>query len=196
MRLCFGYCYPAAHGHGLSLLIHLLSFLPEEFQSFVGKLPTHYAVNTSVVEHLWRTDGSLLQRYRQLETSSNQLFAKARRTTNKLFSLSRRCRKKPKVILLRPRWDARQEQEGGIFMLWPVNPRCSPKLIIMRMIYAAGGERKHQSETALIRRHLRKSSRGMRWKVLTGAKLLLRSCQWKTNEIMFGHTRAFHRLQV
>ncbi|KAM7401060.1 hypothetical protein PAMA_005317 [Pampus argenteus] len=75
----------------------------EEFQSFVGKLPTHYAVNTSVVEHLWRTDASLLQRYRQLETSSNQLFTKARRTANKLFSLSKRCRKQPKIVLQRPR---------------------------------------------------------------------------------------------
>ncbi|XP_028329505.1 BMP/retinoic acid-inducible neural-specific protein 3-like [Gouania willdenowi] len=75
----------------------------EEFQSFVGNLPTHYAVNTSVVEHLWRTDANLLQRYKQLETSSNQLFTKACRCTNKLFSLSKRCRKQPKVILLRPR---------------------------------------------------------------------------------------------
>ncbi|XP_076600202.1 BMP/retinoic acid-inducible neural-specific protein 3-like [Chaetodon auriga] len=75
----------------------------EEFQSFVGKLPTHYAVNTSVVEHLWRTDASLPQRYRQLETSSDQLFTKARRTANKLFSLSKRCRKQPKIVLQRPR---------------------------------------------------------------------------------------------
>uniref|UniRef100_A0A7N9AUX6 Bone morphogenetic protein/retinoic acid inducible neural-specific 3b n=1 Tax=Mastacembelus armatus TaxID=205130 RepID=A0A7N9AUX6_9TELE len=75
----------------------------EEFQSFLGKLPAHYAVNTSVVEHLWRTDASLLQRYRQLETSSNQLFTKARRTANKLFVLSKRCRKQPKIVLQRPR---------------------------------------------------------------------------------------------
>uniref|UniRef100_A0A673AKA2 Bone morphogenetic protein/retinoic acid inducible neural-specific 3b n=1 Tax=Sphaeramia orbicularis TaxID=375764 RepID=A0A673AKA2_9TELE len=74
----------------------------DEFQSFVGKLPNHYAVNTSVVEHLWRTDANLLQRYRQLETSSNQLFTKARRTANKLFSLSKRCRKQPKIVLHRP----------------------------------------------------------------------------------------------
>uniref|UniRef100_A0A7N8WSH8 Bone morphogenetic protein/retinoic acid inducible neural-specific 3b n=1 Tax=Mastacembelus armatus TaxID=205130 RepID=A0A7N8WSH8_9TELE len=60
---------------------------------------SHYAVNTSVVEHLWRTDASLLQRYRQLETSSNQLFTKARRTANKLFVLSKRCRKQPKIVL-------------------------------------------------------------------------------------------------
>lgn len=76
---------------------------PEEFQNFVGKLPTHYAVNTSVVEHLWRTDASLPQRYRQLETSSSQLLAKARHTANKLFSLSKRCRKQPKIVLQRPR---------------------------------------------------------------------------------------------
>ncbi|KAM3866288.1 BMP/retinoic acid-inducible neural-specific protein 3-like [Diretmus argenteus] len=75
----------------------------EEFQSFVGQLPTHYAVNTSVVEHLWRMDTNLLQRYRQLETSSNQLFSKARRTAHKLFSLSKRCRKQPKIVLQRER---------------------------------------------------------------------------------------------
>ncbi|KAM9845284.1 BMP/retinoic acid-inducible neural-specific protein 3-like [Aulostomus maculatus] len=74
-----------------------------EFQSFVGKLPTHYAVNTSVVELLWRMDASLLQRYRQLEASSNQLFTKARRTANKLFRLSKRCQKEPKIVLQRPR---------------------------------------------------------------------------------------------
>lgn len=78
-------------------------FIPEELQSFVGKLPAHYAVNTSVVEHLWRADAGLLQRYRQLETSSTQLFTKARRATNKLFSLSKRCQKQPKIILPRPR---------------------------------------------------------------------------------------------
>ncbi|XP_010793825.1 BMP/retinoic acid-inducible neural-specific protein 3-like [Notothenia coriiceps] len=77
--------------------------LQEEFQSFVGKLPTHYAVNTSVVEHMWRMDSSLLQRHRQLEAGSSQLLAKARRTVNKLFSLSKRCRKQPKIVLHRAR---------------------------------------------------------------------------------------------
>ncbi|KAM9719100.1 BMP/retinoic acid-inducible neural-specific protein 3-like isoform 1-T1 [Menidia menidia] len=75
----------------------------EEFQSFVGNLPTQYAVNTSVVEQLWRMDANLLQRYRQLEASAGQLLAKARRTTNKLFSLSKRCRKQPKITLPKPR---------------------------------------------------------------------------------------------
>uniref|UniRef100_A0A1A8LBI0 Family with sequence similarity 5, member C n=1 Tax=Nothobranchius pienaari TaxID=704102 RepID=A0A1A8LBI0_9TELE len=75
----------------------------EEFQSFVGKLPAHYAVNTSVVEHLWRMDAGLLQRYRQLEAGSQQLLAKAQRTANRLFRVSKRCRKQPKIILPRPR---------------------------------------------------------------------------------------------
>ncbi|XP_056149335.1 BMP/retinoic acid-inducible neural-specific protein 3-like isoform X2 [Lampris incognitus] len=75
----------------------------EEFQNFVETLPTHYDVNTSVVEHLWKLDANLLQRYRQLETSSNQLFTKARRTANKLFSLSKRCRTQPKIVLQRER---------------------------------------------------------------------------------------------
>ncbi|XP_068604819.1 BMP/retinoic acid-inducible neural-specific protein 3-like [Brachionichthys hirsutus] len=75
----------------------------EEFQSFVRKLPTHHAVNASVVEHLWRTDSGLPQRYRQLEAAGGQLLAKARRTANKLFSLSKRCRKQPRIVLQRPR---------------------------------------------------------------------------------------------
>uniref|UniRef100_A0A4W5PUL2 Bone morphogenetic protein/retinoic acid inducible neural-specific 3b n=1 Tax=Hucho hucho TaxID=62062 RepID=A0A4W5PUL2_9TELE len=75
----------------------------EVFQSFVGRLPTHYAVNTSVVEHLWRMDGGLLQRYRQLETTSGLLLDKARRAANKLFSLSKRCRHQPRIVLQRER---------------------------------------------------------------------------------------------
>ncbi|XP_068195993.1 BMP/retinoic acid-inducible neural-specific protein 3-like [Antennarius striatus] len=75
----------------------------EEFQNFVRRLPTHYAVNASEVEHLWRSDAGLPQRYRQLEAGSQRLLAKARRTANKLFSLSRRCRKQPGIVLQRPR---------------------------------------------------------------------------------------------
>ncbi|XP_055008039.1 BMP/retinoic acid-inducible neural-specific protein 3 isoform X1 [Boleophthalmus pectinirostris] len=71
----------------------------EEFRGFVDRLPKHYAVNTSVVEHLWRADANLLQRYRQLEAHSAQLSSKARRITNKLFSLSKRCRQQPKIVL-------------------------------------------------------------------------------------------------
>lgn len=63
------------------------------------------------------------------------------------------------------------------------------------MIYAPGTRGEQQSETVLIRMHLWKSSGGVRWKVLTGAKLLLCQSGWKTNWIMFGQTDTFHRLQ-
>lgn len=96
-------CSSQSHIFILSLPLLTASPPPDEFQNFVGRLPTHYAVNTSVVEHLWRSDGSLAQRYRQLESSSSQLLAKARHTANKLFSLSRRCRQQPRVALQRPR---------------------------------------------------------------------------------------------
>lgn len=86
--------------------LHLFMFISflEEFQSFVGRLPTHYAVNKSVVEHLWRTDGGLLQRYRQLETTRGLLLDKARHTANKLFSLIKRCRHQPRIVLHRERY--------------------------------------------------------------------------------------------
>ncbi|XP_012681812.2 BMP/retinoic acid-inducible neural-specific protein 3 isoform X1 [Clupea harengus] len=75
----------------------------DEFQSFVGRLPLHYALNSSAILHFWRNDASLTHRYRLLETSTSQLLAKARRTTNKLFSLSKRCHTQPKIVLQRER---------------------------------------------------------------------------------------------
>ncbi|KAJ3594341.1 hypothetical protein NHX12_003648 [Muraenolepis orangiensis] len=75
----------------------------DEFQSFVGNLPVHHAVNTSAVEQLWRTDAGVLLRYRHLKASSDQLFSKARRAANKLFSLSKRCRKQPRIVVQRER---------------------------------------------------------------------------------------------
>ncbi|CAL8319350.1 unnamed protein product [Arctogadus glacialis] len=75
----------------------------DEFQGFVGNLPAHHAVNTTVVEQLWRMNAGLLQRYRHLKASGDQLFSKARRAANKLFSLSKRCRKQPRIVLQRER---------------------------------------------------------------------------------------------
>ncbi|XP_028832683.1 BMP/retinoic acid-inducible neural-specific protein 3 [Denticeps clupeoides] len=74
-----------------------------EFQSFVGRLPTHYALNSSAMEHLWKLDGGLVQRYRQLELTNSQLLARARRTANKLFSLSKRCRTQPRIVVQKER---------------------------------------------------------------------------------------------
>ncbi|XP_010893408.2 BMP/retinoic acid-inducible neural-specific protein 3 isoform X2 [Esox lucius] len=54
-------------------------------------------------ENLWRMDGALLQRYRQLETTSGLLRDKARRAANKLFSFSKRCRHQPRMAVQRER---------------------------------------------------------------------------------------------
>ncbi|KAM9797515.1 BMP/retinoic acid-inducible neural-specific protein 3-like [Syngnathus typhle] len=75
----------------------------DEFQNFVRRLPTLYALNTSAIEYLWKTEPAIHQRYKQLELSGRQLLAKAGRIVNKLFSLSKRCRSKPKILLLRER---------------------------------------------------------------------------------------------
>ncbi|KAG9273756.1 BMP/retinoic acid-inducible neural-specific protein 3 [Astyanax mexicanus] len=75
----------------------------DEFQAFVGKLPTHFALNASAIQHMWRADAALLQRYRQLESRTSLLFSKARRSANRLFSLSRRCRTQPKIIIQKER---------------------------------------------------------------------------------------------
>ncbi|KAA0718910.1 BMP/retinoic acid-inducible neural-specific protein 3 DBCCR1-like protein 1 [Triplophysa tibetana] len=75
----------------------------DEFQSFIAKLPTQSALNSSHIQQLWRTDSALQQRYRQLESQLNLLLTKTRRTANKLFSLSKRCRTQPKIVSLRER---------------------------------------------------------------------------------------------
>uniref|UniRef100_A0A8C1C2Q0 Bone morphogenetic protein/retinoic acid inducible neural-specific 3b n=1 Tax=Cyprinus carpio carpio TaxID=630221 RepID=A0A8C1C2Q0_CYPCA len=75
----------------------------DEFQSFMGKLPTQSALNSSRIQQLWRTDSALQQRYRQLESRVSLLLSKTRRTANKLFSLSKRCRTQPKIVSLRER---------------------------------------------------------------------------------------------
>ncbi|XP_016100524.1 BMP/retinoic acid-inducible neural-specific protein 3 isoform X1 [Sinocyclocheilus grahami] len=75
----------------------------DEFQNFMGKLPTQSALNSSRIQQLWRTDSALQQRYRQLESRVSLLLSKTRRTANKLFSLSKRCRTQPKIVSLRER---------------------------------------------------------------------------------------------
>ncbi|CAL8269425.1 unnamed protein product [Arctogadus glacialis] len=75
----------------------------DEFQNFVRKLPTFYALNTSAIQYLWRMEPAIHQRYKQLELSTQQFLGKARRIVKKLFVLSKRCRTQPKIITLRER---------------------------------------------------------------------------------------------
>lgn len=80
-----------------------LPCLADEFQNFVRRLPTTYALNASTIQYFWKSEASVLQRYKQLELSGQQLVSKARRIVNKLFTLSKRCRTRPKIIMLRER---------------------------------------------------------------------------------------------
>lgn len=77
--------------------------LSDEFQNFVRRLPTFYALNMSAIQYFWKMEPSILQRYKQLEISSQQLAGKAHRIVNKIFTLSKRCRSQPKIIMLRER---------------------------------------------------------------------------------------------
>ncbi|XP_051929513.1 BMP/retinoic acid-inducible neural-specific protein 3-like [Hippocampus zosterae] len=75
----------------------------DEFQNFVRRLPTFYALNTSAVEYFWKTEPEIHQRYKRLQLTSQQLVSKSGRIINKLFTLGKRCHAKPKIILLRER---------------------------------------------------------------------------------------------
>ncbi|KAG5850638.1 BMP/retinoic acid-inducible neural-specific protein 3-like isoform X1 [Anguilla rostrata] len=75
----------------------------DEFQMFVRRLPTFYALNSSAIEYFWKMDPGVHQRYRQLEISTGLLLSKAWRIVNKLFMLSKRCHNQPKIIVLRER---------------------------------------------------------------------------------------------
>lgn len=81
---------------------HLSPFL-EDFQNFVRRLPTFYALNTSAVQYFWKMDSGVQQRFQLLETNTQQLLSKAQRIVGKLFKLSKRCRTQPKISVPRER---------------------------------------------------------------------------------------------
>ncbi|XP_077573848.1 BMP/retinoic acid-inducible neural-specific protein 3-like isoform X3 [Stigmatopora nigra] len=75
----------------------------DQFQNFVRRLPTLYALNTSTIEYFWKMESAFHQRYKLLELNTQQLLSKSRHIINKLFILSKRCHVKPKIIILRER---------------------------------------------------------------------------------------------
>nr|XP_014351163.1 PREDICTED: BMP/retinoic acid-inducible neural-specific protein 3 isoform X1 [Latimeria chalumnae] len=75
----------------------------DEFKFFMKRLPIHYFLNTSTVQHLWAMDSSFLRRYDQHDTRMKQLFNKAQRIVHKLFSLSKRCQRQPIITLPKQR---------------------------------------------------------------------------------------------
>ncbi|XP_061883571.1 BMP/retinoic acid-inducible neural-specific protein 3-like [Entelurus aequoreus] len=75
----------------------------EEFQNFVRRLPTSYALNTSAIEFFWKMEPAVNQRYKQLELNTQQSLSKSGRIISKLYTLSKRCRTQPKIIRLSER---------------------------------------------------------------------------------------------
>ncbi|KAL4635042.1 BMP/retinoic acid-inducible neural-specific protein 3-like [Arapaima gigas] len=75
----------------------------DEFQNFVRKLPTFYALNTTAIQYFWKMDAGVHQRYRQLEMSTKLLLTKAHKIANKLFTLSKRCDTQPKIVMPKER---------------------------------------------------------------------------------------------
>ncbi|KAG7454115.1 hypothetical protein MATL_G00263750 [Megalops atlanticus] len=75
----------------------------EEFQIFVGRLPTFYALNMSAVQYFWKLDPGVQRRYRQLETTTSLLLTKTHGIINKLFALSKRCLTQPKIVIQKER---------------------------------------------------------------------------------------------
>ncbi|KPP78366.1 BMP/retinoic acid-inducible neural-specific protein 3-like [Scleropages formosus] len=75
----------------------------DEFQNFVRRLPTFYALNTSAIQYFWRMDTGVHLRYRQLEMNTNLLLSKAHKIANKLFTLSKRCDTQPKIVMPKER---------------------------------------------------------------------------------------------
>lgn len=77
--------------------------VPDEFQNFVRRLPTFYALNTSAIQYFWKMDPGVHQRYQQLDLGTGQLLGKARRIIGRLFTLSKRCRTQPRIAMPRER---------------------------------------------------------------------------------------------
>lgn len=92
--------------------------LLDEFQNFVRRLPTFYALNMSAIQYFWKMEPAILQRYKLLELSTQQLVSKAQRIVHKIFTLSKRCRSQRKIILLRERWGA------DAYFRWPFSCTC------------------------------------------------------------------------
>ena len=79
-------------------------FYPDEFRSFVKRLPQDHLLNMSTIFQLWNKDIHLQRLYQQLEGNLQQVYSKTQNMIQKLFSMSKRCDKQPQYRLPRERW--------------------------------------------------------------------------------------------
>lgn len=93
----------------ISLFCNLLSHSiplchPDEFKSFLKRLPSTHFLPISSVHLLWGSDWDLQARYRLLQSSLEIQRLKIQRTARKLFGLSIRCHHNPNHQMPRERW--------------------------------------------------------------------------------------------
>lgn len=77
---------------------------PDEFKSFLKRLPSTHFLPISSVHLLWGSDWDLQARYRLLQSSLEIQRLKIQRTARKLFGLSIRCHHNPNHQMPRERW--------------------------------------------------------------------------------------------
>lgn len=77
---------------------------PDEFKSFLKRLPSTHFLPIGSVHLLWGSDWDLQARYRLLQSSLEIQRLKIQRTARKLFSLSIRCHHNPNHQMPRERW--------------------------------------------------------------------------------------------
>lgn len=80
-----------------------LSLLPDEFKSFMKRLPSNHFLTIGSIHQHWGNDWDLQNRYKLLQSATEAQRQKIQRTARKLFGLSIRCRHNPNHQLPRER---------------------------------------------------------------------------------------------
>lgn len=132
-----------SHHHILSLLdVSLLCYLPshsnhllhpDEFKSFLKRLPSTHFLPISSVHLLWGSDWDLQARYRLLQSSLEIQRLKIQRTARKLFRLSIRCHHNPNHQMPRERWVETQPPHHDI--RYGSCPQHKPKVLLLVWIF-------------------------------------------------------------
>lgn len=84
--------------------IHHFFYCPDEFKSFLKRLPSTHFLPIGSVHLLWGSDWDLQARYRLLQSSLEIQRLKIQHTARKLFGLSIRCLHNPNHQMPRERW--------------------------------------------------------------------------------------------
>lgn len=78
--------------------------VPDEFKSFMKRLPSNHFLTIGSIHQHWGNDWDLQNRYKLLQSSLEAQRQKIQRTARKLFGLSVRCRHNPNHQLPRERY--------------------------------------------------------------------------------------------